>query len=291
MIGQGYDVDFVGSMPLAPPTDPDFDYDHEGHGGIMANEIRDNVYGYLEDNPADIVLLHIGTNDINVGQDAAGVRHEINEILNRIDDYENDYSTEVIVILALIINRDDPTTPAGVRTTTLNSLLQTLVNTRSTTGDQIRAVDHENALIYPDDMANTLHPNMSGYYKMADVWFSALLEDILPAADAGSNQSADEGEAVTLDGSNSKDPGFNPISSFFWEQTGGKLVTISDPAVVQPTFTAPDAGSRGDTLSFRLTVTYSDSFESTDTTIVMVNGHSSSSNSSSGGCFIGTITE
>jgi len=178
LIDEGYDVDFVGSQENGLFADPW----HEGHASFYANEIRDNVYNWLIDNPADIVLLHIGTNDISNGDSAADVRTEINEILNNIDDYEDDNSTEIMVILARIINQQDPTTPAGVRTTTLNSLLQTLVNTRSTAGDKICAVDHEYALIYPDDMANTLHPNMTGYNKMANVWLDEL-EQILPDPD------------------------------------------------------------------------------------------------------------
>ncbi|MCG7852061.1 MAG: hypothetical protein MIO92_06030, partial [Methanosarcinaceae archaeon] len=124
-----------------------------------------------------------------------------------------------------------------------------------------------------------------GYAKMANVWFSAL-QKILPAADAGPDQRVDEGETVTLDGSNSNNPKFNPITSYYWAQTEGTTTTLLDPTVVQPTFTAPDVGSRGEKLSFRLTVTYSDGALSSDNTGVNVNGHSSSSSSS--GCFIGT---
>lgn len=189
LIDQDYDVNFVGSLPFTPPADPGFDCEHEGHAGIMANLIASDVYSYLVDHPADIVLLHIGTNDINVGDDAAGVRDEIILILNEIDRYELDYSTEVMVILALIINRDDAPSPESTRITALNGLLQSLVNNRTTIGDQIRAADHENALNYIDDMANTLHPNMTGYHKMADVWFDSLVQ-ILPDPDPPNKRSS-----------------------------------------------------------------------------------------------------
>ncbi|MFH1932405.1 MAG: GDSL-type esterase/lipase family protein [Pseudomonadota bacterium] len=187
LVDEGHDVDFVGSQENGLFADPW----HEGYNGWTADEIRDSVYSWLEVNPADIVLLHIGTNDISGGQSAADVRDEINEILNEIGDYEFDYSTEVMVILALIINREDPSSLEGVRTTQLNFFLQSLVNTRYAAGDQIRAVDHENALIYPNDMADPLHPNMTGYHKMADVWFSAL-EQILPDPDPPNNPNSDD---------------------------------------------------------------------------------------------------
>ena len=92
----GYAIDFVGSLQSGPS---DFDNDHEGHGGWEADEIRDNVYYWLENNPADIVLLHIGTNDISAGQDAAGVATEVGQILDEIDSYEIDIGTNIFVIL------------------------------------------------------------------------------------------------------------------------------------------------------------------------------------------------
>jgi hypothetical protein len=41
-------------------------------------------------------------------------------------------------------------------------------------GDKIILVDQEHALIYPDDLADSLHPNDAGYAKMAQVWGDAL---------------------------------------------------------------------------------------------------------------------
>ena len=90
-----------------------------------------------------------------------------------------------------------------------------------------------------------------------------------PVADAGPDQTVDEGVTVTLDGSNSSDPD-GDISSYFWEQTGGLSVTLSDSSAVQPTFTAPDVGSSGESLSFQLTVTDSGGRQSTATCIVNV---------------------
>src|SRR5206468_4355490 len=40
-----------------------------------------------------------------------------------------------------------------------------------------------------------------------------------------------------------------------WMQTGGLTVTLSNPTAAQPSFTAPDVGPEGATLTFELTVT------------------------------------
>jgi hypothetical protein len=76
----------------------------------------------------------------------------------------------------------------------------------------------------------------------------------LPTASAGPDQTVSEGEKVTLNGSGSTDPD-DGIKSYQWVKIGGPTVTLSDPAAVQPTFTAPDVGESGAALTFELTVT------------------------------------
>ena len=75
-----------------------------------------------------------------------------------------------------------------------------------------------------------------------------------PTADAGSEQNVFPGDIVTLDGSASSDTD-GLIATYLWEQTAGPAVVLSDSAAAQPTFTAPDTGSTGATLTFKLTVT------------------------------------
>nr|NIQ38343.1 hypothetical protein [Pseudomonadota bacterium] len=90
-----------------------------------------------------------------------------------------------------------------------------------------------------------------------------------PTADAGPDQEVEEGVVVTLDGSNSSDPD-NWVASYLWEQTSGPQVTLSDPNSAQPTFTAPDVGPDGISLTFKLTVTDMGGLQATDTCIVNV---------------------
>lgn len=90
-----------------------------------------------------------------------------------------------------------------------------------------------------------------------------------PTANAGTDQTVDEGDTVTLDGSNSSDPDYG-ISSYLWEQTAGTSVTLSNETAVQPSFTAPDVGINGESMTFKLTVTDTGNLESIDTCIVNV---------------------
>ena len=58
-----FDVDFVGSRSAGSAIVPPFDPDNEGYPGEKSAFIADHVYHFLQLNPADIVLLHIGSND------------------------------------------------------------------------------------------------------------------------------------------------------------------------------------------------------------------------------------
>ena len=90
-----------------------------------------------------------------------------------------------------------------------------------------------------------------------------------PVADAGPTQTLPEGTLVTLNGTNSTDPGNSPLS-YLWTQTGGTLVSLSSETAAQPAFTAPDVGTSGVALTFQLTVTNQAGLQSSDTCVVNV---------------------
>ena len=92
-----------------------------------------------------------------------------------------------------------------------------------------------------------------------------------PEANAGPNQTVFEGTKVTLDGSNSTDPEGRDLT-FQWKQVAGPSVTLSHTQAAKPTFTAPDVGPGGASLTFRLTVTDNEGLKDTDTTAVNVIG-------------------
>jgi lysophospholipase L1-like esterase len=228
LVGAGHSVKFVGSQTDGLLTD--FDRKHEGHDGWRADQIRDNISGWLTTNPADIILLHIGTNDISRGDSNSSTVSEVNEILNRIDAK----STATVVFLARIINRNDTSAFRVAQTTDYNNLLQTLADTRSANGDLIFVVDQESALSYPADLADRVHPNDAGYVKMAQCWFTALCS-YLPSAKANTK--------VWLEGAFSNDsmrttlrtagsiPLTQPYNTAPWSYAGSENVT-SIPADV-----------------------------------------------------------
>jgi PKD repeat protein len=88
-------------------------------------------------------------------------------------------------------------------------------------------------------------------------------------ANAGPDQTVDEGRSVSLNGANSTDPD-DGIAAYHWTQTGGSPVTLTDANGQQATFTALDVGAAGASLTFELTVVDPSGLENTDSCVVNV---------------------
>ena len=88
-----------------------------------------------------------------------------------------------------------------------------------------------------------------------------------PVVNAGMDQTADAGMAVTLSGTVSDPDGI--ITSYQWEQTGGTMVSLNGATDLTATFIAPDV-SADETLRFRLTATDDDGVQASDEVEVMV---------------------
>lgn len=117
---------------------------------------------YLETYPADVILLHIGTNHVDASPD------DVQDILDNIRKSDPD----VYIIVARIINRY----PYDEVTTSFNDNVEAMVAGREDT--RIVMVDMEDGagIDYYTDMDDDLHPNHLGYEKMASVWFKALAD-------------------------------------------------------------------------------------------------------------------
>ena len=122
------------------------------------------------------------------------------------------------------------------------------------------------------DVKITMQAKTCFFVTLCFVFFlqTALASRVFAKADAGPDQTVNEGDTVILDGSESKLKG--GIDIYQWQQTGGSPnVTLRDADTALASFIAPNIGVGGTSLTFQLTVINSSGKSDTDKTIVHVN--------------------
>ncbi|MEV5710891.1 cellulose binding domain-containing protein [Actinoallomurus sp. NPDC052274] len=161
----GYKVDFVGSLSNGPAALGD--HDHEGHSGWRIDQIDANIGTWLRTYTPHTVLLHIGTNDVIQNHDLAGAPARLSALLDHIT--ATVPTAEVFV--ATIIPLADSGLEANART--FNAAIPGVVQSKVNAGEHLHLVDMHAALTTAD-LADGVHPNATGYDKMAAAWYSAL---------------------------------------------------------------------------------------------------------------------
>jgi len=166
----GYNVDFVGSHSSnfggAPPT-PDFDLNHEGHWGWRADQLLGSIGGWAATYKPDIVLMHVGSNDMLQGQSVESTLSEISQIIDRL----RAANPNVKLLLSQLI----PTTAAAnSQITALNNALPGLASQKSTAQSSITIVNQNAGFNAATDTFDGVHPTSGGEEKMATKWYQAL---------------------------------------------------------------------------------------------------------------------
>jgi lysophospholipase L1-like esterase len=187
---ENYAVDFVGSLSsgtAAELTDPQ----HEGHGGFTQQNIVERVDTWLTQNPADVVLLHIGTNDVlGVSTNAAPTAAPTGSILANIDAWTSVAGRPPVNLLVaeIISRRRAASAPADVEVERFNSDLASRyrANWAETAAhpnlvvslvDMNARLDNTSSDMTPPSLdVSGLHPSPAGYAKMGNAWFDFLVQ-------------------------------------------------------------------------------------------------------------------
>jgi lysophospholipase L1-like esterase len=221
---QGIEFDFVGTQSQGEGFDPD----HEGHGGKRADWLADSVgYFYDMENP-DIILLHIGTNDITGERPIDDIIADIESIL----DQGKSHNPDMGMLVAGLVPRKDA---YDLLTTDLNEEIFNLVQYKIWQGYDIKYADHNTAFKSNPDWEmeyfyDTRHPNDEGYSVMAQVWLDSLglippPDTIPPSAVANLSVAETEPSTVKLAWNAPGDDGAMGMASLYDVRYSTSLIT------------------------------------------------------------------
>jgi len=161
----GYKVDFVGSMKNGPSELGD--KDHEGHSGWTISQIDSNINSWMDTYKPQIVLMHIGTNDMygNPSEAAGRLSQLIDKICNKLPSGGKLYVSNLV-----------PFPRNANNVNAYNSQIPGIVQQKANAGKPVYFVDMSSVI--NNDLADGIHPNLNGYNKMADAWFNAIKNDL-----------------------------------------------------------------------------------------------------------------
>ncbi|WP_158846666.1 cellulose binding domain-containing protein [Saccharothrix deserti] len=166
----GYtDIDFVGTQPGGGCSVP-FDGDHEGHGGYAATGIADNnqLPPWLAAARPDIVLMHLGTNDM------WGNFRPIESVIaaySKLVDQMRASNPNMKILVAKIIPM---ACPECTHVVALNNAIPGWAAGKTTAQSPITVVDQWTGFDTATDTGDGVHPNDAGFRKMSDRWYPAL---------------------------------------------------------------------------------------------------------------------
>jgi len=172
LLDEGINFDLVGTLHDGTNYYP---Y-HEGHPGKTAEYLANNITNWLSTTNPDIVLLHIGTNDINSYFSNTDIRNDIEKILENIWSY----NSNIPILLCSLIPRNDSLNSTN---TDLCRLVHQLAVEKLAAGKPIRYVGQNEVWVTNpnwrfDDLYDAFHPNNNGYHVMAETYFNVVVNQI-----------------------------------------------------------------------------------------------------------------
>ena len=170
----GYtNIDFVGSQQGGGCQTAPYDIDHEGHGGFSAAGIASQnlLPGWLSAANPDIVLMHLGTNDIWNNPTPSTVLAAFSTLVSQMR-ANNPFMR---ILVAQII----PMNPSGCTycaqdVIDLNAAMPAWAASITTAQSPVIVVDQWTGFDATTDTVDGVHPNDTGFQKMAARWFPPL---------------------------------------------------------------------------------------------------------------------
>lgn len=172
---------FVGSSVSHPGPLPSDQLHHEGHPGYVIqslqagqNGIMNNVDAWLGKGGVtpDFILVLVGSNDVAGNNDLAHVGERMDALVTKISNPTTGLAPNARLILSTIPRINDATQEK--RAVTYNATIMAVAKKHADAGENVSTID-AHAVVGTGDKADNLHPNDTGYAKIAPLWRDAIL--------------------------------------------------------------------------------------------------------------------
>lgn len=160
-----HEITFVGGSMNGPSMvdGVTFPKAHEGHSGWTISQIDGIVPSPALNPEPNIILLHIGTNDMY--QTPSGAPDRLGTLIDQIVQELPD----TLLVVSTIIPLPSSSGPVN----TFNAAVPGVVNARKDAGKHVLLVDQFTG--FPtNELGDGVHPNQAGYSRMAGVWYAAI---------------------------------------------------------------------------------------------------------------------
>ncbi|MFI0736881.1 SGNH/GDSL hydrolase family protein [Streptomyces sp. NPDC021100] len=160
--GHAGTLHFVGSERSGRVPDPD----HEGHPGWTTEGLLSHIGTWLPAAAPNVVLLHIGTNDLNENRQVDAAPRRLGALIDKI----TTAAPGMTVLVSSLVPAADPVVRRRVEA--FNAAVPDVVAERRAKGFHVGYVDMGE--VTTGDLANALHPKDSGYTKMSAAFYRAI---------------------------------------------------------------------------------------------------------------------
>ncbi|MEU6721474.1 cellulose binding domain-containing protein [Nonomuraea sp. NPDC046802] len=169
----GYtNIDFVGTLPTQG-CGVAHDGDNEGHGGYLATNIagQNLLPGWLSSTRPDIVLVHLGTNDVWSNIAPATILSAFTTLVNQMR--ASNPAMKIFVAKIIPMNPSN-CGDCGQRAVNFNNAIPAWAAATTTPQSPITVVDQWTGFNTATDTYDGVHPNAAGDQKMSDKWYTPL---------------------------------------------------------------------------------------------------------------------
>jgi len=191
---EGIQIQYVGSSPHAPNfCEPWSDHylalqqalennvEHEGWGGLKIHELIRleghefypdfTIESLLEKNPADLILLIIGTNDFKDNYETETAWERLRGLVRMIIGISD--ATLLVSSILPIFAELDPAVSEKIKD--YNAKIVGIIDSCQTKGCQVGFVDMYPHFRKEDMLEDGIHPNIYGDRKIAKIWSQAII--------------------------------------------------------------------------------------------------------------------